>query len=289
MKIGIIPINVGVRDAERMAAVARKAEEVGVESVWTFEHVIVPMAYDSKYPYSAEGKMAASPETVFVDPLIALSFVAGCTRTLRLGTGVNILPQANPLLLAKQAASIDFVSGGRLLLGVGTGWLREEYEALGTPFERRGARFDDYVTAMKKVWSGEVVEHEGEFVKLHGFKSHPVPVQKPHPPLIIGGTSRAALMRVARHGDGWFAPSAGVAALAPQLAELRAIASELGRKPESIEITAMWPFALEGVASIARYEALGVSRLVAPVQLLGARNPLDGLDKLGEQLARARA
>jgi len=289
VKVGIIPINVGVRDAERVVALARKAEEVGVESVWTFEHVIVPIDYDSKYPYSPQGKMAASPETPFVDPLIALSFVAGATRTLRLGTGVNILPQTNPLLLAKQAASIDFVSGGRMMLGVGTGWLKEEYEALGTPFERRGARFDDYVTAMKKVWSGEVVEHEGEFLKWHGFKSYPVPLQKPHLPLIIGGTTGKALRRVARHGDGWFAPSAGTAALEPQLAQLRKTATELGRKPESIEITAMWPFALEGVASIPRYEELGVSRLVVPVQLLGARNPLEGLDKLGEQLARARA
>jgi alkanesulfonate monooxygenase SsuD/methylene tetrahydromethanopterin reductase-like flavin-dependent oxidoreductase (luciferase family) len=164
MKVGIIPLNVGVKGGERLAATAVKAEQVGLESAWTFEHVIVPMDYESRYPYSPEGKMGAAPETVFVDPLIAIAYAAARTTTLRFGTGVNILPQANPLFLAKQAASIDFVSGGRFMLGVGTGWLREEYEALGAPCERRGARFDDYVVAMKKVWSGEVVEHDGEFV-----------------------------------------------------------------------------------------------------------------------------
>ena len=220
MKIGLIPVNVGVREAERLVSLVRKAEEVGIESAWTFEHVIVPADYSSKYPYSAEGKMGATPETPFVDPLIALAFAAGHTRTLRFATGINILPQANPLLMAKQVASLDTLSGGRFMLGVGTGWLREEFDALGVPFERRGARFDDYITAMKKVWSGEMVEHAGEFVRFHNFKSFPLPVQRPHPPIIIGGTSRAAFKRVVKHGDGWFAPSSGWEKLEKQLAEL---------------------------------------------------------------------
>lgn len=285
MKVGVIPINVGVKSAERMTSLAQKAEEVGCESVWTFEHVIVPVDYQSKYPYSPEGKMGARPETIFVDPLIAIAHAAAKTTTLRFGTGVNILPQANPLFLAKQAASIDFLSGGRFMLGVGTGWLREEYEALGTPFERRGARFDDYITAMKKVWSGDVVEHEGEFVKMSGFKSHPLPVQEPHLPVIIGGTSKPAYRRVAQHGDGWFAPSAGIEQLKAQLAELKAACERHDRDFGSVEITAMWPFILEGKDSIAAYEDLGVSRLVTPVQALGARNPVEGLEKLGNALA----
>ena len=143
MKIGIIPVNVGVSSVDAMIGLARKAESVGVESLWTFEHAIVPNDYSSKYPYSADGKMGVTPETNFVDPLIALSAIARETSKVRLGTGVNILPQTNPLLLAKQAASLDFVSDGRFMLGVGIGWLREEYDAMGTPFERRGARFDE--------------------------------------------------------------------------------------------------------------------------------------------------
>ena len=198
MKVGIIPINVGLQQGERIASLARKAEEVGLESAWTFEHVIVPVDYTSRYPYSPTGKMGATPETPFIDPLIAITYAAAATTTLRFGTGVNILPQANPLFLAKQVASIDAVSGGRMMLGVGIGWLREEFEALGTPFERRGARFDDYITAMKKVWTEGVVEHDGPFVKWSGFKSYPLPVQRPHPPLIIGGSSDRALQRVVR-------------------------------------------------------------------------------------------
>jgi probable F420-dependent oxidoreductase len=289
MKIGVIPLNIGQQSPERIVSLVRKAEEVGLESAWTFEHVIVPVKYDSKYPYSGDGKMGSTPETSFVDPLIAIAFAAANTRTLRFGTGVNILPQANPLFMAKQVASLDFVSGGRFMLGVGTGWLQEEFAALGAPFERRGARFDDYIVAMKKVWSGEVVEHDGEFVRMHGFKSYPLPVQKPHPPIIIGGTARAAFRRVALHGDGWFAPSAGVGQLKKHLGALHEVAREHGRDPASIEISTMWPFVIEGVDAIPRYEDLGVSRLIVPLQALGTRNPIEGLDKLGEKLARRTA
>ena len=149
MKIGMVLINIGMEPGP-MVDFARAAEQAGVESLWTCEHVIVPEDYESQYPYSSNGKMEASPETVFVDPLIALSHVAAATSTIRLATGVNILSQANPLFLAKQAASLDFVSGGRFMLGIGIGWLEEEFRAMGVPFERRGARFDDYVEAMRK-------------------------------------------------------------------------------------------------------------------------------------------
>ena len=148
MKFGLIPINIGVDSVDQMVGLAQLAENAGYESVWTFEHVIVPLNYESKYPYDASGKMGAAPESPFVDPLLALTAVAASTKTLRLGTGVNILSQVNPLYMAKQAASLDFISNGRFMLGVGIGWLREEFEALGVPFERRGARFDDYVVAM---------------------------------------------------------------------------------------------------------------------------------------------
>ena len=173
MKFGLIPVNVNVDSGAQMIALAQQAEAAGFESVWTFEHIVVPLSYDSKYPYHPGGKMAALPETNFIDPLIALTAVAVATKTIRLGTGVNIVAQTNPMTLAKQAASLDFVSGGRFMLGAGIGWLREEFKVMGTPFERRGARFDDYMEAMRKVWSGEVVEHESDFVSWHNFKSYP--------------------------------------------------------------------------------------------------------------------
>lgn len=284
MKIGLIPVNVGVARPQQIVAVARKAEDVGIESVWTFEHVIVPLEYESRYPYSPNGKMGTTPETNFVDPLIALAVIAASTTKVRLATGVNILSQANPLFLAKQAASLDFVSNGRFMLGVGIGWLKEEFEALGVPFERRGARFDDYIEAMRKVWSEDVVEHQSDFISWSGFKSYPRPVQKPHLPVIIGGTKGKAFERTAKHGDGWFAPTAGPDQLAAMLEELKQACDAVGRDPGTVEITAMWVDARAGMDALRRYEDLGVSRLVVPVFALGRGNPLDALDKLGEEV-----
>lgn len=284
MKIGLIPVNVGVSSAKQIIAVARKAEDVGIESVWTFEHVVVPVDYESKYPYSPNGKMGTSPETNFVDPLIALAAVATATTKLRLATGVNILSQANPLFFAKQAASLDFVSDGRFMLGVGIGWLKEEFDALGTPFERRGARFDDYIQAMKKVWSEGVVEHQSDFISWSGFKSYPLPVQKPHLPIIIGGTKGKAFERTAKYGDGWFAPTAGPEQLAPMLDELKKACDAVDRDPSTVEVTAMWIDAAAGMDALRRYEDLGVGRLVVPVFALGGGNPLDALDKFGEEV-----
>jgi probable F420-dependent oxidoreductase len=284
MKLGLIPVNVGVGSAEQIVAVARKAEDVGIESVWTFEHVIVPVEYESKYPYSPNGKMGTTPETNFVDPLIALSLIAASTTKVRLATGVNILSQANPLFLAKQAASLDFISGGRFMLGVGIGWLEEEFQALGAPFERRGARFDDYIQAMKKVWSEGVVEHQSDFISWSGFKSYPLPVQKPHLPVIIGGVKGKAFERTARHGDGWFAPTASPDQLAPMLEELAKACDAVGRDPATVEVSAMWVDAGAGLDALRRYEDLGVSRLIVPIFALGGGDPLEALDKLGQDV-----
>jgi probable F420-dependent oxidoreductase len=283
VKIGIAPINVGYPSHEPVAAIAKKAEEVGVESLWTYEHVLVPMDYDSKYPYHRKGKMPATPETPFLDPLIALSHVAGLTTKIKLGTGVNILPQTNPLLAAKQVASVDFLSGGRLMFGVGVGWLSEEFDAMGTPFERRGARFNDYLVAMKKVWTGDVVEHDSDFVSWHGFKSHPQPAQRPHPPIIVGGTSKPAFRRVAKHGDGWISPNNSVEQLEEQIQELHAIAKENDRDPDTIEITGSWMMTRQP-DDLARYRDLGVDRLIIPLTFLPGGNPIEGLDRLGDEV-----
>lgn len=272
MKLGIVPINVGGPElVERLLPLASYAESAGIESVWTFEHVMVPMDYDSKYPYAKTGKMPIAPEGWFIDPLIALTYVAAVTKTLRLGTGVNILPQTNPLALAKQAASLDVLSGGRLILGVGSGWLKEEYDALGVPFQRRGKRMDDYIDAIRKVWAGDVVEHQSEFIQWRNFKSHPTPVQKPNIPMVIGGTSDAALRRVVARGDGWYAPSNGIDDLKPLLAKLRQFAAEAGRNPDELEISTTWLIGREPDA-LPAYRDLGVSRLVVPLAATGQQD-----------------
>jgi probable F420-dependent oxidoreductase len=283
MKFGIIPINIGVQSAEQMTATAQLAEELGFESAWTFEHVIVPLDYESKYPYNASGKMGAPPETNFVDPLIALTAIAASTKTLRLGTGVNILSQTNPLLMAKQVASIDFLSGGRMMLGAGIGWLQEEFNAMGVPFERRGARFDDYVQAMRKVWSGETVEHESEFLSWHGFKSYPVPIQKPLP-VIMGGDKGKIFERTAKYGDGWFAPSANPDVLARQLAELKAACDKVGRSFEELEITCMW-VGTGGNDAVRAFADMGVHRLVVFAAGLGP-DPESAMRRLSDEVVR---
>ena len=281
MKFGLIPVNIGVQP-DQMIGLAQLAEGSGFESVWTFEHVIVPVDYQSKYPYNESGKMGGPPETIFVDPLLALTAIAASTKTLKLGTGVNILSQVNPLYMAKQAASLDYLSGGRFMLGVGIGWLREEFEALGVPFERRGARFDDYVVAMKKVWSGEVVEHQSDFLNWSGFKSYPLPEQKPHLPVVIGGATGKIYQRIARHGDGWFAPLGDPKELGPALEQLKAACDAEDRDFSEIEITCMWP-GMGGRDFIGALEEVGVSRVVTPLFAFGA-NPVEGIQKIAEEV-----
>ncbi len=286
MKFGLIPVNIGMTDIDAMCGLATSAERLGFESVWTFEHVVVPEHYESKYPYNASGSMGAPPETPFVDPLIALTAIAARTSTLRLGTGVNILSQSNPLYLAKQAASLDALSRGRLLLGLGIGWLREEFDAMGVPFERRGARFDDYVQAMRKVWSGETVEHHSEFLHWSGFKSYPLPAQNPLP-VIIGGNKGKIYERIARYGNGWYVPGSSADELKGQLAELRKACDAVGRDFAEIEITTMWTGrdGLQGVKTLAE---AGAHRLVLPLQALGANVP-EGMQKISEEVIKAAA
>ncbi|MDJ0878078.1 MAG: LLM class F420-dependent oxidoreductase [Halieaceae bacterium] len=282
MKIGLIPVNIGFPHQQAMIDFAQQAEAAGVESLWTFEHVIVPMDYESKYPYDKSGKMAITPETNFVDPLICLSAVAAATSKVRLGTGVNILSQANPLYMAKQAAGLDFLSNGRFMLGVGIGWLEEEFDAVGVPFARRGARFDDYVQAMRKVWSGEVVEHQSDFISWTNFKSYPVPVQD-RLPVIIGGDKGKVYQRIAKYGDGWYAPTRSPEDLAARLEELKAVCAEEGRDYDEIEITAMWTLR-GGIDELKAYADLGVARLNVPLAAMREANPADGLDKLHHEV-----
>ena len=278
MKVGIIPVNIGVESVEQIVGLAKLAESLRYESVWTFEHVIVPIDYESKYPYNSSGKMGMPSETNFVDPLIALTAVAAVTKEIRLGTGVNILSQVNPLYMAKQAASLDFVSNGRFMLGVGIGWLKEEFEALGVPYEKRGARFDDYVAGMRKVWSEEVVEHESDFISWHGFKSYPLPIQNPFP-VVMGGVKGKIFERTAQLGNGWFAPTGDPSELKTHLESLKIECDKIGRDVTEIEITCMWP-GQGGRDFLEELTSVGVGRVVVP--MMGATEPTEHLQNIAE-------
>ena len=279
MKLGLVPINVGVASIDQMTELAQHAEALGFESVWTFEHVITPVDYASKYPYDRSGKTGIEPESNFLDPLIALTHIAAVTTTLRLGTGVNILPQVSPLYLAKQVASLEFASRGRVELGLGIGWLREEYQALGVPFERRGARFDDYVEALRKVWSGDEVEHQSEFLSWSGFKSNPAAESLR---IVIGGDKGRAFERTARFAQGWFAPTNSADSLRKGMRSLTEACDVVGRDPADIEITCMWD-ARGGVAEVEAFAAAGANRLLVPLQALGSE-PLKAMETLARDV-----
>lgn len=279
MKIGLIGFNINSASGKEIIETAQVAEAGGIESLWTFEHVMVPLEYESQYPYTENGRMAVIPETVMVDPMVGLAAVAAATSTIRLGTGVNILPQTNPLSLAKQAASLDFLSGGRLMLGLGIGWLEEEYVAMGVPFRQRGKRNDDYLAAMRKVWSGDVVEHESEFLSWHGFKSHPLPIQNPLP-IVIGGSKGKAFERIAKYAQGWYAPRGGKEDLEQNMKQMRSTCEAHGRDPAEIEVSTMWIPGPDN-DSFNRFEDIGVHRLIVPMYALAGSHtsPIDQINR----------
>lgn len=289
MDVGVVPVNGrGFLEAGELARMARLVEGCGYESMWTFEHVIVPDRYDSTYPYSPTGKLAVSSEDPFVDPLVALAWVAASTDRLRLGTGVNILPQVNPLYLAKQASSIDYLSGGRLMLGLGVGWLKEEFDVLGVPFEARGARADEYIDAMRAAWSGDPVDKRGEFVDWHGFRMIPTPVQRRDGvgavPVIVGGTSAAAIRRVVTRGDGWYVIHRDLEHFAELMSALRAECDRQGRDPDTVELTAYWNHAREGIAGAETYRAAGVGRLLVNLFALRMGSPADAAQRFAQEV-----
>jgi probable F420-dependent oxidoreductase len=254
-------------------AAARLVEAAGFESLWTGEHVLFPRDYDSIYPYGNDGKWPGPPATAVPDPLVWFAFIAAATTRLRLATGVVLLPQHHPLLLAKQVATLDLLSGGRFLLGVGVGWLREECEALGVDFSERAARTDEHIAVMRTVWRDEVASFRGRFTAFERITSRPAPVQPGGVPIIIGGHSKAAARRAGRLGDG-FCPAAAPGELGGLLAAMREAAEAAGRDPAAIEITCPLPWGDVPLALVEDYAAAGVRRLIV---IRGQDTELDSL------------
>ena len=282
MKVGIAFANIGpFGSAEGAAAVGRAAEAAGIDSLWTVEHVVYPDEYGSTYPYDDSGRMAMAPDTDLTDPLTWLTWVGAHTSTLRLATGILILPERNPVVLAKQLGTMDALTGGRIDLGIGVGWLREEFDALGIPWERRGARTDEYVAAMRTLWSGNSVSFDGDFVSFSGVSSNPKPVNG-SVPIVIGGHSDAAARRAGRLGDGFWP---GKGDLDHLLDVMRREAEAHDRDPEAIEVT--WAGDLtageDPVTAAAALAAKGVSRVIVP-SFLFWRDPEGSLAAFGESV-----
>jgi probable F420-dependent oxidoreductase len=258
VKLGLFGINFGAcADPAVSARVARAAEDAGYESVWTGEHVVLP---DPQAPPSP-----VPPQTPMLDPAAALAFLAGHTRRIRLATGIIILPQRNPLVLAKELATVDVVSGGRLIFGLGAGYLEAEFDALGVSFERKGARTSEAIEVLRTLWTQPKPSFQGEFWSFSGIQAHPMPVQKPHPPIVVGGHSPGAFRRAVRQGNGWYGFALDHAVAKTCIEGLETARKEVERPAAlgklEIGLTPSPAVTLDR-DSVRRYEDLGVERLV---------------------------
>ena len=270
MKFALHFGNISFPDPDDAKRVAILAETVGFESIIAVEHVVIPTHYATVYPYGPTGKLPGGIDMAWPDPLAWLTFVGAVTSKLRLLTGVLILPQRNPLVLAKHLATIDVLTRGRMELGIGVGWLKEEFDAVGIPFARRGARVDEYIQAMRVLWAGDDVSFTGEFVEFNQVSCNPKPAQG-RIPIIVGGHTKPAIRRAALHGDGFF-PATGAAGidLASVITEMRYLAADAERDASSIQVTTGCPDALPGsgkdpLAAIIDRAAMGVDRIAVPL------------------------
>ncbi len=283
MKFGLAFASSVGTDPGSALEIARVAEAVGFESVWGGEHVVMPTTINSAYPYTADGKIPATPETPIPDPLIWLAYVAAAAPTLRLGTCILILPQRNPLVLAKEVATLDHLSGGRVELGIGVGWLEEEFVALGVPWERRGRRNDEYLEVLRTVWSGNHVEFHGEFVDFAPLTSTPLPPQGRDLPILVGGDTPVAMRRAARLADGYFPGESDADRLAELIAAVRVECKKHDRDPSSLEINAIFGSHLSDPGpGIELMHELGVGRLMVPAFAFMGDGGLERLRAFGE-------
>lgn len=228
---------------ENLRTLAQRAESLGFDSVWVSDHIILPRKVDSFYPYAADGVATFRPDEDYYDPLATLNFLAGCTQKIRLGTHVLILPYRNPVVTAKMLSTLDVLSGGRVILGAGVGWMEEEFQALGLDtYAQRGAVTDEYIQLFKELWTKDEPEFQGEHYQLSGMGFMPKPVQKPHPPIWIGGHTNPAIRRAAEYGDGWMPIGLRPPAilepeeLAEKIARLRRLTVRAGRPEDAVSL-----------------------------------------------------
>jgi probable F420-dependent oxidoreductase len=281
MKFGLMFVNSGpFSNHELLAHLAKTAEQCGFESLWTVEHVVIPKDYQSPYPYSKSGKIPGGEDVPIPDPLLPLSFAAALTKRINLATGVIILPQRHPLYLAKEIATLDLLSGGRVILGVGSGWLKEEFDALGLDFRTRGARTDEAIQAMRTCWRDDPSNFHGQQFNFGPVRAYPKPANS-NVPIHIGGHSPAAAKRAVRLGDGFF-PAIGEL---PKLQELFAImgdaAQKAGRDPKQIELSCMTRASVDSVKAVSD---IGISRVVVAPPAFDKDGLSRGLEKIGNEV-----
>jgi probable F420-dependent oxidoreductase len=267
----------------QMVDVAQAAEDLGFDSVWLGEHVISPNYFESRYPYheAPEGESAFHSRLPFYDPFAALSFVAARTEQVKLVLSVSIVPLHDPYRLARSVMTIDQFSGGRFVFGIGTGWLREEFEIVGARWEQRGARMEEMLELMTRLWSEPSVEHHGRFYELPPAGMEPKPLTTPHPPFVFGGITAIALRRTAELGDGWIGVGLDEEAAAEKVTELRERRAASSRRADPLEVSLSWTGELPD-GTVDRLEAAGVDRVVVRPWTRG-RDALDAITRFAER------
>lgn len=289
MDFGVAFANAGPgADPTIAVACARATEAAGFESLWTVEHVVVPVGYESTYPYDRSGRMPGGEDFDLPDPLVWLAFVAAATSTIRLGTGILILPQRNPAVTAKEVATLDKLSGGRAMLGVGAGWLEEEFDALGVPFAARGRRLDSYIGALRELWSPGQATVDDEFVSFRDCVSLPKPAQG-SVPVHIGGHTEVAARRAGRLGDGFFPGKGSVEQINQLLDVMRKAADQAGRDAGAIEITVSGHglFGSDPLAEVERFAAIGADRMVIAPLAYDAEGAEEAYGRFGTDVIAA--
>jgi probable F420-dependent oxidoreductase len=260
MKIGFFSIGIGnAARPDIIRTIATHAERLNFSTVWAPEHLLFVEKYSSQYPYARGEKLPVPTDLALLNPFLALTYAAAHSSRIRLATGICLVPEYNPLLLAKICASLDYLSGGRLALGIGIGWLREEFDALGIPWERRAKRTREYVEAMRCLW-GEEHSYEGEFVKFAGALSYPKPVSGNRLPVLVGGQSAAALKRAANYGDGWCGFNLTPEETAQMVNELRQLRRANGRAAQPFEFSVS-PVNTATPDDLKRYRDAGIDEL----------------------------
>jgi probable F420-dependent oxidoreductase len=280
MKFGLMFSNIGPFSRPAgLTHLAQSAEKTGIESLWTVEHVAVPIGYESKYPYSGDGKMPGADDAPIPDPLIWLSYAAAVTKTIKLATGILILPQRHPIYTAKEMATLDVLSEGRLIAGIGIGWLEEEFSALDIPFKQRAARTEECTKALRHLWSSDPKPFKGEFYSWNAIESNPKPLQPGGVPLVGGGHGDGAARRAARIGDGFFPAAGDLPAL---FAVVRDECEKIGRNPDEVELTAGGP--ARSLDDVKRMQDLGVARMIIPPPGFDPDAINKGLDKFNDEI-----
>jgi probable F420-dependent oxidoreductase len=284
MQFGAHIFGVGaLADPVTLGEVARLAESLGYHSVFLADHVLVPRHLMSKYPYSRDGGFPYDPDRDWLDPLVALGYLAGQTQRIRLGTSITVVPMRHPIITAKQIATADHLSGGRVIFGAGVGWMAEEFALLGASFHDRGRRMDEYLQLMKVLWTEANPHFQGDYFQVADCGFAPKPVQKPHVPLWIGGESQAALRRAARFGDGWHSAGTSLAALPDQLRILRTALREAGRQEQDFVISA-FPTDRFTRELVRQFAAHGVTHLLVPVFSFTRDTVLQRLEQIATEV-----